>query len=115
MSQLKWLVPELGDTTSRLSLVFELKELNMLKTLTIAALTLAIAIPAAMAGSPVTHGQAKNIQAALNGQDCYGGEMEAESKGKVAFEVDDAVCRDGEYDFKLDKDFNILSRSKQSG
>lgn len=83
-----------------------------MKTLTIAALALVIAASAAMAGGPVTHEQAKSIQAALNGQDCYGGEMEAESNGKAAFEIDNAVCRDGEYDFKLDKDFNILSRSK---
>jgi len=83
----------------------------MMRSLVIAALALALTVTAAFAG-PVTHNQAKSIQQAINGQDCYGGEMETESNGKAAFEVDDAVCRDGVYDFKLDKDFNILSRKK---
>ena len=80
-----------------------------MKILAITALALGLSATAALAG-PVTHDQAKSIQIAINGQDCYGGEMETESGGNVAFEVEDAVCRDGVFDFKLDKDFNILSR-----
>ncbi len=82
-----------------------------MKSLAVAALALGLTATTAFAG-PVTHDQAKSIQAAINGQDCYGGEFETESNGKAAFEVDDSVCRDGVYDFKLDKDFNILSRVK---
>jgi hypothetical protein len=29
--------------------------------------------------------------------------------GSGFFEVDDAKCRDGQYDIKLDKDFKVLS------
>ena len=82
-----------------------------MKILAITALALGMSVSAALAGT-VTHDQARSIQAAINAQNCYGGEMETESNGNVAFEVEDAVCPDGVYDFKLDKDFNVLSRSK---
>jgi hypothetical protein len=40
---------------------------------------------------------------------CKGGEMEKQSEGNAfAFEVDDAECKDGEYDVKLDKDFKVI-------
>ena len=82
-----------------------------MKILAIIALALGLSATAAVAG-PVTHDQARNIQAAIVAQDCYGGELETESGGNVAFEVEDAVCPDGVFDFKLDRDFNILSRTK---
>ncbi len=82
-----------------------------MKILAIMALALGMSASAALAG-PVTHDQARNIQASIVAENCFGGEMETESNGNVAFEVEDAVCPDGVFDFKLDKDFNILSRTK---
>ena len=82
-----------------------------MKKLAIALIVFGSAASAAHAGTAVTHDQAKRIQAALNALDCYGGEMEAERGGAV-FEVDDAVCKDGEYDFKLDKNFKVLSQTR---
>jgi hypothetical protein len=38
---------------------------------------------------------------------CTGGKMEKETEGSGYFEVDDAKCRDGQYDIKLDKDFKV--------
>jgi hypothetical protein len=33
--------------------------------------------------------------------------MERETEGGGYFEVDDAKCKGGQYDIKLDKDFNV--------
>ena len=38
---------------------------------------------------------------------CTGGKMEKETEASGYFEVDDAKCKEGQYDFKLDKDFNV--------
>ena len=35
--------------------------------------------------------------------------MERETEGSGYFEVDDAKCKGGQYDIKLDKDFNVTS------
>ena len=43
---------------------------------------------------------------------CTGGEYEKESEGSGLFEVDDAKCKDGQFDIKLDKDFKILSATR---
>ena len=36
------------------------------------------------------------------------GKMEKETEGSGLYEVDDAKCRDGQYDIKLDKDFKVI-------
>jgi hypothetical protein len=38
----------------------------------------------------------------------HGRKMEKETEGSGYFEVDDAKCRDGQYDIKLDKDFKVI-------
>jgi hypothetical protein len=35
--------------------------------------------------------------------------IEQETEGTGVYEVDDAKCKDGQYDIKLDKDFKIIS------
>ena len=37
-----------------------------------------------------------------------GGKMEKGTEGSGLHEVDDAKCRDGQYDVKLDKDFKVI-------
>ena len=83
-----------------------------MRTLAIVALALICTGTAACADDAVSHEQAKSIQAALNALDCYGGDMETETGGAASFEVDDAVCKDGQYDFKLDKDFKVISQTR---
>jgi hypothetical protein len=39
---------------------------------------------------------------------CTADEMGKGESSVFAFEVDDAKCKDGEYDIKLDKDFKII-------
>lgn len=63
----------------------------------------------AFADTPVTPAEAEKIKAALQALGCTGGKMEKETEASGYFEVDDAKCRDGQYDIKLDKDFKLLS------
>jgi hypothetical protein len=35
--------------------------------------------------------------------------MEKETEASGYFEVDDAKCKDGQYDIKLDKDFKVIA------
>jgi hypothetical protein len=52
--------------------------------------------------------EASKIGAALEAVGCLGGKMEKETEGSGCFEVDDAKCRDGQYDIKLDREFKII-------
>jgi hypothetical protein len=63
----------------------------------------------ARADTAVSSADAGKIQAALQAWGCSGGKMEKETEATGAFEVDDAKCRDGQYDIKLDKDFKVIS------
>lgn len=63
----------------------------------------------ALADTPVTSAEAEKIKAALEGLGCTDGKMEKETEGSGCFEVDDAKCKDGQYDIKLDKDFKIIA------
>jgi hypothetical protein len=46
----------------------------------------------------VTPAEAEKIKAALGVLGCTGGKMEKETEGSGCFEVDDAKCKDGQYD-----------------
>ena len=66
----------------------------------------------ALADTPVTPAEGEKIKAALETHGCTGGKMEKEAEGSGNFEVDDAKCKDGQYDIKLDKDFKIISMTR---
>jgi hypothetical protein len=66
----------------------------------------------ALADSPVSAEEAAKIKAALEPLGCTGGKMEKETEGSGYFEVDDAKCRDGQYDIKLDRDFKVIVMSR---
>ena len=64
---------------------------------------------ALLADTPVTPAEAEKIKAALEGWNCSGGKMEKETEGTdVQYEVEDAKCRDGVCEIKLDKDFKVI-------
>jgi hypothetical protein len=64
---------------------------------------------ALLADAPVTPAEAEKIKAALEALGCTGGKMEKEGAGSTfAYKVDDAKCRSGEYDVKLDQNFNVI-------
>jgi hypothetical protein len=62
----------------------------------------------ALADSPVTPTEAEKIKAALETLGCTGGKMEKETEAGGIFEVDDAKCRDGQFDIKFDKEFKLI-------
>ena len=75
------------------------------------ALAFALSGSAALADSPVKDADAAKIKAALTAVGCEGGKYEQETEASGVFEVDDAKCKDGQFDFKLDKDFKIVNKS----
>jgi hypothetical protein len=67
------------------------------------------AITFGLADNKVSSEEAEKIKAALEAFGCTGGEMEKEDEGSaLLYEVDDAKCKSGEYDIKLDKDFKVI-------
>jgi hypothetical protein len=67
---------------------------------------------ALLADTPVTPAEAEKIKVALEAWGCTGGKMEKETEGSGYFEVDDAKCSGGQYDIKLDKDFKVISMTR---
>jgi hypothetical protein len=64
---------------------------------------------ALLADTPVTSAEEEKIKAALEAFGCTGGKMEKEDEDTtLPYEVDDAKCKSGEYDIKLDKNFNVI-------
>ena len=41
-----------------------------------------------------------------------GGKLEKETEGRGYFEVDDAKCKDDQYDIKLDMDFKMIAMTR---
>jgi hypothetical protein len=80
--------------------------MNRIAIMTVCALLFA---PAALADEKPTDEEAAKIKEAISAWGCEGGEYEKESEGTGVYEVDDAKCKTGQYDFKLDKDFNVIS------
>lgn len=72
---------------------------------------LAMSGTAAFADSPVKDADGAKIKAALEAVGCEGGKYEQETEASGVFEVDDAKCKDGQFDFKLDKNFKIVNKS----
>ncbi len=77
----------------------------------IAAVTL-IATPAFADGKP-SDAEAKALKEAAAALGYTGGELEKETEGSGVFEIDDAKSKDGgQYDLKFDKDFKLLSATR---
>ena len=79
------------------------------------ALTVALslfAVTPALADEKPSEEKAKKITEAIAALGCSGGEMEKESEASGYFEVDDAKCKDGQFDIKLDKDFKLINMSR---
>ncbi len=74
-----------------------------------AAVVAVLACTPAFADDKPSDAEAAKIKEALAAWGCEGGEMEKETEATSVFEIDDAKCKGGQYDVKLDKDYNILS------
>jgi hypothetical protein len=75
----------------------------------IALLGVTLSASAALADAKPTDAEAAKIKAAVAAWGCEGGTYEKESEGTGVFEADDVKCKTGQYDFRLDKDFNVVS------
>lgn len=81
----------------------------MKKIAIIAASALALAMPA-FADSKPSDEEVKKITEALSAAGYSGGEFEKETEATGVYEIDDAKDKSGaQFDIKLDKDFKILS------
>jgi hypothetical protein len=75
-------------------------------------LVIVLSSVAARADRPVTAEDRAAIVAALEAESCSGGEYEHDDDDDEAYEVDDARCADGTYNFELSRDFRILERDR---
>lgn len=78
--------------------------------LTVAAVALSVLTAPAFADGKPTAEEAKKITEAAAAWGFTGGKPEKESEGSGIYELDDAKSKDGgQYDVKFDKDFKLLS------
>jgi len=80
-----------------------------MKRFVVAAAVLAFGSICALADEKPSEEEVAKIKDAISAWGCTGGEFEKETEATGLYEVDDAKCKDGQYDFKLDKDFKVLS------
>jgi hypothetical protein len=73
-----------------------------------AAAALAFTSTAALADAKPTDEEVAKIKATVAAWGCEGGSYEKEAEATGIFEVEDAKCKAGQYDFRLDKDFNAI-------
>ena len=79
-----------------------------MKQLLIAAAALAFVATPAFADDDPSEAEAAKIKEAIAAWGCEGGEYEKESEGTGVFEAEDVKCKDGQYDFRLTKDFKVF-------
>ena len=61
----------------------------------------------------MSEAEAKSASAAAAAWSCEGGKWEKEVEGTGVYELDDAKCKEGgQYDLKFDKDFKLITMSK---
>lgn len=84
----------------------------MRKVVLISVAALALGAGAALADQKPSADETQKITAALEALGCKNPE-EIEKEDEGHFEIDDAVCADGQYDIKFDKDFKLISKHKE--
>jgi hypothetical protein len=66
----------------------------------------------AFADAKPSEAEIAKIKAVVAAWGCDGGSFEKESEGSGVFEAEDVKCKDGQYDFRLDKNFAVLAITK---
>ena len=79
-----------------------------MKQLLIAAAALAFVATPAFADDDPSEAEAAKIKEAIAAWGCEGGDYEKESEGTGVFEAEDVKCKDGQYDFRLTKDYKVF-------
>jgi hypothetical protein len=80
-----------------------------MKRILITAFGAALAGTCALADTKPTDAEAAKIEQAIKAWGCEGGTYEKETEGSGVFEAEDVKCKNGQYDFRFDKDFNLLA------
>jgi hypothetical protein len=62
----------------------------------------------ALADAKLTDSEAAKVKQAIAAWGCEGGKFEKESEGSDVLEAEDVICKGGQYDFRLDKNFNVI-------
>ena len=84
-----------------------------MKRLALVSALFALTAAAAFADDKLSDDETKKAAAAATAWGCEGGTWEKESEGTGLFELDDAKCKDGKkYDLKFDKDYNLMSLTR---
>jgi hypothetical protein len=78
----------------------------------VGAVLLLATVPALAADRPVTDAEREKLAAAVKAQGCSGGQMEYHEDERL-FDVDEAVCADGQkYDLEFNANFQFTKKSK---
>jgi hypothetical protein len=76
------------------------------------AVALAFAATPALADDKPSDAEVAKIKEAVAAWGCDGGTYEKETEGTGVFEAEDVKCKDGQYDFRLDKDYKVFVITK---
>jgi hypothetical protein len=79
-----------------------------MKRLIIAACAAALGSSAALADSKPSEEEVAKIKETIAAWGCEGGSYEKETEASGVFEVEDAKCKAGQYDFRLGKDYKAI-------
>lgn len=82
--------------------------------LSIATLGLFITVFATpvVAEEALTEKQVEGVQTTIRGMECTVEDKNIEAEG-ANYEADDVICKDGQYDVRLDKDFKVIDKHKE--
>ena len=83
-----------------------------MKRMLAVAAALALCSSAAFADDKPTDDEAAKIKEAVAAWGCEGGSYEKETEGTGVYEAEDVKCKQGQYDFRLEKDFKVFSITK---
>ena len=83
--------------------------MSKLSTIAFALVFAAGAAGVAFADEKPTDDEAAKIKATVEAWGCSGGTYEKESEATGVYEAEDVKCKDGQYDFRLDKDFKVFA------
>lgn len=83
--------------------------MSKLSTIALAFVFAAGGAGIAFADDKPTDDEAAKIKAAVEQFGCSGGTYEKESEGTGVYEAEDVKCKAGQYDFRLDKDYNVFA------
>jgi uncharacterized protein YoxC len=71
-----------------------------------------IAVTTGNAMDAVTEDQVMGVQKTIKGMECTVEDTAIETEGS-GYEADDVICKDGQYDVYLDKDFKVTKKVKE--